>query len=66
LRWMLPYYYFLEPRYLDSFPDLDELKRISRQDALLYRTACLESPFDDRGCMGEYWRSKQAILRRWP
>jgi hypothetical protein len=66
LRWMLPYYYFLEPRYVDRFANLDELKRTSRQDALLYRTACLESSFDNRGHMGEYWRSKQAVLHRWP
>jgi hypothetical protein len=66
LRWMLPYYYFLEPGYIDGFTNLGELKRVSRQGALLYRTACLESSFDNRGHMGEYWRSKQAILRRWP
>jgi hypothetical protein len=66
LRWMLSYYYLVEPRYLDRFDDLDDLKRLSRQDALLYRGECLKCSFQNRGHMGQYWKSKQAVLRRWP
>jgi hypothetical protein len=66
LRWMLPYYYLVEPSYLDRFDDLDDLKRISKQDPLLYRRECLKGPFENRGHMGQYWKAKQAILRKWP
>jgi hypothetical protein len=66
LRWMLPYYYLVEPSYLDRFEDLDDLKRVSRENPFAYRQACLVCSFDHRGHMGRYWRSKQVILRRWP
>jgi hypothetical protein len=66
LRWMLPYYYLVEPSYLDRFDDLDDLKRISKQDLLLYRQECLKGSFGNCGHMGRYWKAKQAILRKWP
>ena len=66
LRWMLPYYHLVEPSYLDCFEGLDDLKRISGQDPLLYRTECLKGSFENRGHMGRYWKAKQAILRQWP
>ena len=66
LRWMLSYYYFVEPSYLDRFQDLDHLKRVSRHDPLAYRQECLKGSFDNRGHMGRYWKAKQAILHLWP
>ena len=44
--------------------DLAAVKQISRHDPLSYREACLESAFGNRGHMGEYWMSVQALLRR--
>jgi hypothetical protein len=32
----------------------------------LYRQRCLEASFEHRGQMGEYWKTEQAHLRRWP
>jgi hypothetical protein len=66
LRWMLPYYYLVEPSYLDTFEDLDDLKRTSRQGPLLHRRECATCSFENRGHMGQYWKSKRAILRLWP
>lgn len=66
LRWMLSYYHLVEPSYLDRFDDLEDLKRISGEDPLLYRDECLKCSFENRGHMGRYWKAKQAILRRWP
>ncbi len=66
LQWMLPYYYLVEPLYLDCFEDLDALKQASRVNHFLYRQRCLEASFDHRGQMGEYWKTEQAHLRRWP
>jgi len=66
LRWMLPYYHFVEPSYLDRFEGLDDLKRVSGQNPLLYRKECPKGSFEDRGHMGRYWKAKQAILRQWP
>jgi hypothetical protein len=66
LPWMLSYYYLVEPRYLDRFDDLENLKRLSRETPLLYRQQCLQPSFKGRGHMGQYWRSKQVILRLWP
>jgi hypothetical protein len=65
LRWMLPYYYLVEPSYLDRFENLEDLKRVSRKDCLRYRQECQLCSFENRGHMGQYWRSKQAILRQW-
>jgi len=66
LQWMLPYYYLIEPSYIEQFKGFEALRQVSRQGPFLYRQACLESSFDNRGHMGEYWKSKQAILRQWP
>ncbi|OHB64906.1 MAG: hypothetical protein A2Y76_12810 [Planctomycetes bacterium RBG_13_60_9] len=67
LQWMLPYYYVIDPLYLDRFEGYDALKRASSaQPFLLYRQRCLTGSFDHRGQMGEYWKTKQAHLRRWP
>jgi hypothetical protein len=55
-----------EVRYLDRFDNFEHLKGLCRRGPLLYRKACLESSFDHRGHMGDYWRSKQAILHQWP
>ncbi len=66
LRWMLPYYHLVEPSYLDRFDDLEDLKRISRKDPLVYRKDCLKCSFENRGHMGRYWKAKQTILRQWP
>ncbi len=66
LEWMLPYYYLVEPSYLDHLEALDALKEASRANPLLYRQRCLEASFDHRGQMGEYWKAEQAHLRRWP
>ncbi len=66
LEWMLPYYYLVEPSYLDRLEDLDALKEASRANPLLYRQRCPEASFDHRGQMGAYWRAEQAHLRRWP
>lgn len=65
LEWMLPYYYVVEPSYLDRFDDLDALKKASREHPFLYRQRCLEVSFDHRGQMGDYWKAEQAHLRRW-
>jgi hypothetical protein len=66
LQWMLPYYYLIEPSYIEQFEGFEALRQVNRQDPFLYRQACLKSSFDNRGHMGEYWKSKQAILRQWP
>jgi len=66
LQWMLAYYYLVEPQYLERFADLKHLKRLSRKEALQYRQACVKCSFRGRGHMGQYWRSKQAIVRLWP
>ncbi len=66
LEWMLPYYYLVAPLYLDRFEGLDALKLASRAHPFLYRRRCLEASFDHRGQMGEYWKTEQAHLRRWP
>jgi hypothetical protein len=65
LAWMLPYYYLVEPLYLDCFEDLDALKQASRMNPFVYRRRCLEASFDHRGQMGEYWKTEQAHQRRW-
>jgi hypothetical protein len=65
LEWMLPYYYLVEPWYLDRFEDLDALKQTSSVNPFQYRQRCLEASFDHRGQMGEYWKTEQAHLRRW-
>jgi hypothetical protein len=65
LEWMLPYYYLVEPSYLDRFEDLDALKEGSRLNPFLYRRRCLEASLGHRGQMGEYWKAEQAHLRRW-
>jgi hypothetical protein len=66
LRWMLSYYHLVEPSYLDRFDDLEDLKRVSKEDPLVYRTGCLKCSFENRGHIGRHWQAKQAILRRWP
>jgi hypothetical protein len=66
LEWMLPYYYLVQPLYLDCFEDLDALKQTSRMNLFVYRQRCLEASFEHRGQMGEYWKTEQAHLRRWP
>jgi hypothetical protein len=66
LEWMLPYYYLVEPSYLDRFEGLDALKQTSRVHLFEYRHCCLEASFEHRGQMGEYWKAQQAHLRRWP
>jgi len=66
LQWMLSYYYLVEPQYLDRFDGQEHLKQVSRQGPLLYRHECLKCSFKNRGHMGQYWKSKQAILRQWP
>lgn len=66
LQWMLPYYYLVEPSYLDRFEDLDALKQRSSLNPFAYRQRCLEASFDHRGQMGEYWKTEQAHLCRWP
>ncbi len=66
LEWMLPYYYLVAPLYLDRFEGLDALKQASRANPFLYRRRCLEASFDHRGQLGEYWKTEQAHLRRWP
>jgi len=65
LEWMLPYYYLVEPSYLDRFEDLHALKQRSSTNPFEYRRRCLEASFDHRGQMGEYWKTEQAHLRRW-
>ena len=65
LEWMLPYYYVVEPLYLDRFDDLDALKKASHEHPFLYRQRCLDASFDRRGQMGDYWKAEQAHLRRW-
>jgi len=66
LQWMLPYYYVVNPGFLDRWEDLDTLKSVSREHPFLYRQRCLEVSFDHRGQMGDYWKAEQACLRRWP
>ena len=66
LQWMLSYYYLVEPSYIERFEGFEALRQVSRLSPLLYRQACLESSFENRGHMGEYWKGKQAILRQWP
>ncbi len=66
LEWMLPYYYLVEPSYLDRFEGLDAVKQASSVNPFQYRRRCLEASFDHRGQMGEYWKTEQAHLRRWP
>jgi hypothetical protein len=66
LEWMLPYYYVVEPSYVDRFDNLDALKKASHEHPFLYRQRCLNVSFDHRGQMGDYWQAEQAHLRRWP
>ena len=66
LQWMLSYYYLVEPSYIEQFEGFEALRRVSQEGPFLYRQACLDSSFDNRGHMGEYWKGKQAILRQWP
>ncbi len=65
LEWMLPYYYLVEPSYLNRFENLEALKRASREHPFLYRQRSLDVSFDRRGQMGDYWKAEQAHLRRW-
>ena len=62
---MLPYYYVVNPGFLDRWEDLDALKSASREHPFLYRQHCLEASSDHRGQMGDYWKAEQACLRRW-
>jgi hypothetical protein len=66
LEWMLPYYYVVEPSYLNHFDDLDALKKASDEHPFLYRQRCLDVSFEHRGQMGDYWKAEQAHLRRGP
>ncbi|MCU0913769.1 MAG: hypothetical protein MUC88_04290 [Planctomycetes bacterium] len=65
LEWMLPYYYLVERSYLDGFGSYEALKQASNRRPLLYRECCLEVSFDQRGQMGDYWKTEQTHLRRW-
>ncbi|MBN1358991.1 MAG: hypothetical protein JW993_00285 [Sedimentisphaerales bacterium] len=61
LKWMLPYYYMIYPLYLDhlwhdKFPNLWKASQTNKK---LWQRRGLESSFDNRGQMGEYWRSIQ-------
>ncbi len=55
LIWMLPYFYAIVEWYLAT--EDDALRKISMENRYLWMTACLESSFDNRGQMGEYWKS---------
>jgi hypothetical protein len=66
LEWMLPYYYLVEPSYVNRFEDLDALKQASHPHPFLYRRRCLDVSFEHRGQMGSYWQAEQAHLRQWP
>jgi len=59
--WMLPYYYLIADFYLR--PEFGAVVKASRQNRDLWRQACLESSFDGRGQLGEYWASIQANLK---
>jgi hypothetical protein len=59
LTWMLPWYRHIVPWYLDGCDDLEGLKRVSGGQWSLYQQGCVESPFADRGQLGQYWRSIQ-------
>ncbi len=62
LKWMLPWYYCIAEWYLDRFDGFDELKKASKGNPFLYKKLCLESSFDNRGQLGEYWKSIQNNL----
>jgi hypothetical protein len=59
LGWMLPWYYHVAPWYLDPFDDLDALKQVSKERWDSYKELCMESSFEGRGQLGQYWRSLQ-------
>jgi hypothetical protein len=59
LRWMLPWYYHIAPYYLDLSDDLNALKQVSRGRWDSYQELYMESSFEGRGQLGQYWRSIQ-------
>jgi len=59
LKWMLPWYYHINDGYLERFDGFDELKKVSKGNPFLYQRLCLESSFDNRGQLGEYWKGIQ-------
>lgn len=61
LTWMLPYYCSIVEWYLS--PEDDALRRVCTENKFLWRTACLESSFDNRGLLGEYWNGIAARER---
>jgi len=61
LIWMLPYYCAIVEWYLS--PEDDALRRVSTENRYLWMTACLESSFDNRGQLGDYWKSLRNSIR---
>jgi hypothetical protein len=53
--WMLSFYCTIVEWFLS--PDEDALRSFSVENKHLWMTGCLESSFDNRGQMGEYWKS---------
>ena len=65
LKWMLSYYYSDTDWYIDRFEGFDELKKISRDtDSKMFWEFCPDSSFDNRGQLGNYWKSIQENLTR--
>ncbi len=67
LKWMLPFYYSIADFYLDYFwPDrFGHVRRASKENKDLWQTLCLESTYENRGQMGEYWRGIEEGVARW-
>lgn len=61
LIWMLSFYCTIVEWFLS--PEDDALKRASMENRYVWMTACLESSFDGRGLLGEYWKTQQDKAR---
>jgi hypothetical protein len=61
LEWTLPWYCLITEYYVPYVPrGFPALEEASRTDPHQHKKRCLESSFDNRGQMGEYWKSIQS------
>ncbi len=67
LTWMLPFYYSIADFYLDhSWPDrFEHVRRASKENKDFWQTLCLESTFENRGQLGQYWESIRKNVATW-
>ncbi len=65
LKWMLPWYYSICDYFCGNFEGIDALKQASMPEGKnrqWWGLQCGRSSFENRGQMGEYWRSICASL----